>query len=195
VSEALDAEERAGLLRLLEEHEPSDEKEAADRLQVLDFVGRQENPFDRRIGEGHLTGSAFLLDPRRRVLLTHHRKLDLWLQLGGHAEGEREAPAVALREAREESGLDDLGFHEGLCFSDGEPRLLDLDVHRIPERRDEPEHLHLDLRFVLCTQQPERVVADPRETKALEWVDFDETARRGDASMARAVARLRTLLA
>lgn len=189
----LSAPERALLERLLAEHSPRDEAEERDRARVSAFVHRHEDPFDRGIAEGHLTGSAFVLDPAGRVLLTHHRKLDLWLQLGGHAEAEREAPAVALREAREESGLEDLAFHEALRFDDGQPRLLDLDVHVIPARFGEPEHLHLDLRFVLRTSQPHRIVADPRETKALEWVDLDETVRRGDASMARAVAGLRFL--
>jgi hypothetical protein len=193
VRRALDDAERELLRRLLDEHEPADESEAADREHVRDFVSRHADPFDRGIAEGHLTGSAFVLDPAGRVLLTHHRKLHLWLQLGGHAESEREAPAVAMREAREESGLTDLGFHEGLRFNDGQPRLLDLDVHRIPARGDEPEHAHLDLRFVLVTAEPERIVGDPRETLGLAWVDLDETERRGDASMARAVARLRRL--
>jgi 8-oxo-dGTP pyrophosphatase MutT (NUDIX family) len=193
VRRALSGPERALLERLLVEHSPRDEAEERDRARVRDFVERHEDPFDRGIAEGHLTGSAFVLDPIGRVLLTHHRKLDLWLQLGGHAEAEREASAVALREAREESGLEDLTFHEGLRFDDGQPRLLDLDVHVIPARPAEPEHLHLDLRFVLRTSRPEQVIADPRETKALEWVDLDETVRRGDASMARAVAGLRAL--
>ena len=190
---ALERGERDSLERLLSEHEPADEKERVDAEQVRDFVARHADPFDRRIAEGHLTGSAFVLDPDRRVLLTLHRKLGLWLQLGGHADGERDAPAVALREAREESGLPDLTFHPGLCCEGGQPRLLDLDVHAIPARREEPAHLHLDLRFVLLTESPEAIVADPRETERLEWVDFDETERRGDASMARAVARLGSL--
>ncbi len=190
---ALERGERESLERLLSGHQPADEKERADVERVRDFVARHADPFDRRIAEGHLTGSAFVLDPDRRVLLTLHRKLGLWLQLGGHADDEREASAVALREAREESGLPDLVFHEGLRFEDGQPRLLDLDVHRIPARREEPSHLHLDLRFALLTQRPDAIIADPQETEALEWVDFDETERRGDASMARAVARLRLL--
>ena len=182
---------RRRLEELLELHEPADEKEERDRALIVDFVSRHPDPWDRRVREGHLTGSAFVLDPRGCVLLTHHRKLDLWLQLGGHAEDEREAEDVAMREAREESGLEDLVFHEALRRPDGRPALLDLDVHEIPARGDEPEHLHLDLRFALLTRSPERIVADPRETKALEWVELDEAARRGDESMARAVARLR----
>ena len=70
---ALSAEERSSLVRLLATHEPGDGQEESDLAQVQDFVSRHENPFDRRIGEGHLTGSAFLLDPRSRLLLTHHR--------------------------------------------------------------------------------------------------------------------------
>lgn len=193
MSAALDEGARRRLAELLGRHQPADAKEERDRVFITDFVGRHRDPWDRRVAEGHLTGSAFVLDPAGRVLLTHHRRLDLWLQLGGHADDEREAEEVALREAREESGLDDLEFHAALRLPDGRPALLDLDVHRIPARGDEPEHLHLDLRFALRTRSPESVVADPRETKALEWVSLDEAASRGDESMARAIARLRAL--
>ena len=74
------------------------------------------------------------------MLLTHHRKLQRWLQLGGHADGERDLAGVALREAQEESGLDGLAV---------EPELFDLDRHWIPERGEVPGHWHYDARFVV----------------------------------------------
>jgi ADP-ribose pyrophosphatase YjhB (NUDIX family) len=187
---ALRPSERDRLRRLLDEHRPADDEEERDRRFIRDFVDARPNPFDRRIAEAHLTGSAFVLDPSGRLLLMHHRRLDRWLQLGGHAEGEREAADVALREAREESGLADLAFHEALRFPDGLPRLLDLDVHRIPARGDEREHLHLDLRFALRTGRPEESTPHPGEANALEWVELEEAARRGDRSLGRAVERL-----
>ncbi len=187
---ALTADERARLGALLAAHAPADAAEQTHLARVLDFVARHANPFDRTLVEGHLTGSAFVLDPAGRVLLTHHLRLGIWVQLGGHAEQERVAEHVALREAREESGLADLAFDEDLRLADGAPRLLDVDVHRIPARGAEPAHDHLDLRFLLRTRSPERIVADPRETKALAWVTLAEARARGDAGMQRALARL-----
>jgi 8-oxo-dGTP pyrophosphatase MutT (NUDIX family) len=187
---ALDPAERSRLMRLLGEHAPADEREAAHVAFVRAFCGRHANPFDRAIAEGHLTGSAFVLDPAGRLLLTHHLRLDIWVQLGGHSDGERIAEDVAMREASEESGLADLRFDPSLLFDDGAPRLLDVDVHRIPERKGEPAHEHLDLRFLLRTETPELIVADPGETKALQWFSLGEARRRGDAGMRRALGRL-----
>ena len=181
------------LLALLSAHEPTDATEHSHRERIEEFVRRHDDPFDRLLPEGHLTGSAFVLDPAGRVLLTHHRKLGIWVQLGGHADGERSASEVAMREAREESGLTDCEFAPSL-MADGRPLLLDVDVHRIPARRDEAEHDHLDLRFLLRTAQPERIVADARETKALEWVEIPEARRRCEAAMGRAFGRIEQIL-
>jgi 8-oxo-dGTP pyrophosphatase MutT (NUDIX family) len=91
---------------------------------------------------GHLTGSAWVLDPRaEKVLLLHHAKLKRWLQPGGHADGEYDLAAVALREASEESGLASLAL--------ADPGIFDIDIHVIPERGEEPEHSHFDVRFVV----------------------------------------------
>ena len=182
--------ERDALSRLLETHVPLDEVEAQHLKHVVAVAARHDDPFDRRVIEGHLTGSAFVLDPAGRVLLTHHLRLGIWVQLGGHADGERAAPDIAMREAREESGLTDLVFDPALLFDDGSPRLLDVDVHRIPARRDEPAHDHLDLRFLLRTLTPDRIVADPRETRALEWVTIDDARERCDPGMLRALSRI-----
>lgn len=192
---ALTAGERARLERLLSAHEPGDAEEGAHLETVRAFAARHANPFWRGVAEGHLTGSAFVLDPSDRVLLTHHRRLGIWVQLGGHSEGERDAAAVALREAVEESALPDLAFHPALRSEDGTPRLLDVDVHLIPARGDEPAHDHHDLRFLLVTGRPEAIRADPRETHGLEWLALDEAARRGDPGLRRALARIARLVA
>ena len=184
---------REELLELLRAHEPADATERSHRERIEAFVLRHDNPFDRLLPEGHLTGSAFVLDPAGRLLLTHHRKLGIWVQLGGHADGERDASEVAMREVREESGLTDLEFAPWL-MAGGRPLLLDVDVHRIPARRDEPEHDHLDLRFLLRTREPHRIVADARETKALEWVPIAEARRRCEAAMGRAFGRIEQVL-
>ena len=98
---------RKPLLDLLARYRAShpDEAACADRIRAL--VETQRDCFERSCFPGHVTASAWLLSPDgRRFLLTHHRKLDQWLQPGGHADGDTDLPRVALREAREETGLD-----------------------------------------------------------------------------------------
>ena len=117
--------------------------------------------------DAHFTGSAWLVSADgRRVLLTHHRKLDRWLQLGGHADGDHDLARVALREAEEESGL------AGLVV---EQEILDLDRHWIPERSDVPGHWHYDVRFVVrATSCEDYVVSE--ESHDLAWCDIAEIA-------------------
>jgi 8-oxo-dGTP pyrophosphatase MutT (NUDIX family) len=115
------------------------EDAVADRF--LAFLASDPNVFERSHAPGHFTGSAWLVSADgERVLLTHHRKLGRWLQLGGHADGDRDLARVALREAEEESGLRDLAV---------EPAIFDLDRHLIPARGEEPAHWHYDVRYVV----------------------------------------------
>src|SRR3569832_2721477 len=97
---------RRPLLDQLARYEPYDEDERAMYARLRRFVAQEPRCFARTLQVGHVTGSAWLVDhAHTHVLLTHHRKLDRWLQLSGHADGEADVQSVALREAREESGL------------------------------------------------------------------------------------------
>jgi 8-oxo-dGTP pyrophosphatase MutT (NUDIX family) len=159
-----------GLDAALRRHVPADAKEAADLGEILAFIDRHPDPFDRRIREGHLTGSAIVVSAGGdRVLLLHHRKLGRWLQPGGHAEpGETDPERVALREAREETGI------VGLRLYPTAPRPLDVDVHPIPARGEEPAHRHLDLRYLVVA--PEGAGSRPAraEVRALRWLAWEE---------------------
>jgi 8-oxo-dGTP pyrophosphatase MutT (NUDIX family) len=116
--------------------------------------------FMRERLDGHFTASAWLVSgDGGRVLLTHHRKLGRWLQLGGHADGDPDLARAALREAREESGLD------GLLV---EPGIFDLDRHRIPVHGGVPAHWHYDVRYVVRATGGERFVVSD-ESHALAW--------------------------
>jgi len=115
--------------------------QGAVAAQFAQFLASHPDVFHRHHPPGHFTGSAWLVSGEgERVLLTHHRKLGRWLQLGGHADGDEDLARVALREACEESGLLGLSVEEAI---------FDLDRHRIPARGSEPEHWHYDVRFVV----------------------------------------------
>ena len=131
------------------------------------LLGDAVDPFRRERLAGHFTASAWLVArDGRRVLLTHHRKLGMWLQLGGHADGERDFARVALTEAQEESGLPGLSVEAGI---------FDLDRHWIPEHKGVPAHWHYDVRFVVhCGDDEDFVVSE--ESHDLAW--------RGVASLA-----------
>jgi 8-oxo-dGTP pyrophosphatase MutT (NUDIX family) len=176
---------------LLRRHAPADAKETSDLSEILAFLDRHPDPFDRGIAEGHLTGSAVVVSATGdRVLLLHHRKLGRWLQPGGHGEsGEREGEAIALREAREETGI------EGLILHPSAPRPLDVDVHPIPARGDEPAHRHLDLRYLVVAPRDARLHRLAAEARALRWFTWAELATLDlDPSLRRALRAARTLM-
>ena len=135
--------------------------ERSDALALfLEFHGSHADVFHRHHPPGHFTASCWLVSADgERVLLTHHRKLSRWLQLGGHADGDEDLARVALREAEEESGL------TGLTV---EPAIFDLDRHSIPARGAEPEHWHYDVRYVVRAGVNEDFVVS-EESHALAW--------------------------
>ncbi|MBL8857516.1 MAG: NUDIX hydrolase [Planctomycetes bacterium] len=145
---------------------PTDAPQIEARARMLEWIAR--HPHDAHLRTclpGHLTASALILNHERtHALLTHHKKLDRWLQLGGHCDGDANLARVALREALEESGIADLRI---------DPRVLDLDIHTIPSRGSEREHLHLDVRFqILAPSGAKPVLSD--ESHALAWVSIGE---------------------
>lgn len=175
---------RAAVLNLLRAHAARelDAHEAAMTADTIRFVEEHEDCFLRSCVPGHLTGSAWIVDPTRtRTLLTHHHKLDKWLQLGGHADGDSDLLAVALREAREESGLTRLAVVS--------PTVFDVDRHLIPARKSEPAHYHYDLRFMIEADPAEPLIVSS-ESKDLAWVEVSRvTALNPEESMARMVRK------
>lgn len=179
---------RPALLAALRRHAPADAAEARDRDQILEFVERHPLPFDRKVAEGHLTGSAIVVSADgARVLLLHHRKLDRWLQPGGHGDpGETTGEEVALREALEETGI------EGLRLDPMAPRPLDVDVHDIPARGHEPAHQHLDLRYLVRAPEGARVSPALAELHEIRWVAWDDAdALDPDPGLRRALGKAR----
>jgi 8-oxo-dGTP pyrophosphatase MutT (NUDIX family) len=176
------------VLESLDRHRPDDQSEAFDLVRIRDFVRRHVDPFDRSLPEGHLTGSALVVArDGSRVLLLRHRKLERWLQPGGHADpGERSGEVVALREAREETGLQHLELHPSA------PRPLDVDVHEIPARGAEPAHLHLDLRYLVLAPPEAPLRRAEAEASELRWFAWDALTGLGlDPGLDRALAKAR----
>lgn len=156
----------------LQAHRIASPQRAEQVAQFSAFLASSPDVFQRWHPPGHFTGSAWLVArDGERVLLTHHRKLERWLQLGGHADGDPDLAQVALREAQEESGLGALRV---------EPRIFDIDRHRIPARGNEPEHWHYDVRFVVRAGADETFVVSD-ESHALAWRRIDAIAADADA--------------
>lgn len=168
---------------------PADDKEHADLALMKAQLALLPAPLSRSQPAAHFTGSAVVTDGRR-VALVHHRKLGRWLQPGGHvdpADGQ-DLLATALREAEEETGCPVVPHPVA-------PRPLDVDVHPIPSRGTEPAHLHLDVRFLVLTDQPGALRADPVETSGARWFEFDEALHRaGTPEMKRLLSKARAAL-
>ena len=152
--------------------------EAATVDLFLALLAEGGEAFRRERLAGHFTASAWVVAADgARTLLTHHRKLGLWLQPGGHADGDTELPRAALKEAEEETGLPGLRIESGI---------FDLDRHWIPEHKGVPAHWHYDVRYVVRAGADEAFVVS-EESHALAWREIAELAREeaADASVRR----------
>ena len=149
--------------------------------EFLELLADPHDPFQRRRLAGHFTGSAWVVSvDGRRTLLTHHRKLERWLQPGGHADGDRDLARVALKEAEEETGLRDLRVEDEVIF--------DLDRHWIPERKGVPGHWHCDVRYVVWAGSDEQFVVS-EESHDLAWREISQLAADPDESMSRMASK------
>jgi 8-oxo-dGTP pyrophosphatase MutT (NUDIX family) len=167
---------RYDLLQLLDRYQSRYPHEALTVERVRALVESHPDCLVRSCRPGHITGSAWIVSAdRRRVALVHHRKLERWLQPGGHADGEADVVAVAWREACEETGLADLR----LLFGGDELVPLDIDVHEIPARYDHQGHLveeaheHHDIRFLFVAAGDAPLVASG-ESHDAQWFDLEE---------------------
>jgi 8-oxo-dGTP pyrophosphatase MutT (NUDIX family) len=147
---------------------PGDASVEAHRATMRDFLAAHPDALDRTCAEGHLTGSAMVVDPgTRRFLLMLHAKLGRWFQPGGHADGDATLPGVAWREATEETGV------TGLTLA---VPAIDLDVHAVAPPHG--PHLHLDVRY-LALAPPGAVPVRNHESLDLRWAALDELADLG----------------
>lgn len=155
---------REEILRQLRDYRSRWRNESETVGRFIDFVSSNPDCFERHLQIGHVTGSAWVVNRAgTHVLLTHHKKLNMWVQLGGHADGDADVFRVARREAEEESGL------EGLVPA-GEG-IFDVDVHRIPASREGPEHFHWDIRYAFRAGENETYRVS-EESHDLAWIEI-----------------------
>jgi 8-oxo-dGTP pyrophosphatase MutT (NUDIX family) len=156
--------DRATLKKNLENYRTPFEEEASF-VSEFSELAKEDDAFLRSRLQGHFTASAWIVNNRRtHALLTLHKKLNRWLQLGGHADGNENLSEVAMKEAQEESGLTSLRFVDSGIF--------DIDKHLIPERNDVPEHFHYDVRFLLEAELNEPLTVSS-ESIDLAWISFE----------------------
>jgi hypothetical protein len=131
---------------------------------MLDFLNSHEGCFERSLSIGHFTGSCWLVNrDGTKFLLTLHKKIGRWLQLGGHADGDPDLARVSLKEAREESGLRNIEL-----LSD---EIFDIGVHLISEYKGIRAHYHYDVRFLLKTTDNDEDIQISDESNDLRWFE------------------------
>jgi 8-oxo-dGTP pyrophosphatase MutT (NUDIX family) len=175
------------LFEQLQSYIPYDSTESAHLEKTLDFLQQTLEPFYRETLAGHITGSAIVVNPtHHHILLLHHRQLDRWLQPGGHCDGDPDTLAVAMREVREETGLTTARPVDRAVF--------DIDVHRIPTKKQVPEHWHYDIRYLLVADDREVLQKAEREAIALKWIPLSQlTQLTTDESLHRVLEKLNRL--
>lgn len=142
--------------------------EESHRQRMLELLDTSPDCFHRTAFPAHFTGSALVVsEDGQRVLLHHHRKLDRWMQFGGHCDGEEDVLRVAQREAWEESGIEEL-----------RPEFthpLDIDIHEIPARPAirEPAHFHFDIRYLFVAPENAQFVLSD-ESVEIRWYSVTE---------------------
>jgi 8-oxo-dGTP pyrophosphatase MutT (NUDIX family) len=176
------------LAAALASYAAADDTERASLSRVRALLSQARDPFSRDVPD-HVTASALVARPDGSAfLLVHHRRLDRWLQPGGHVEPEdRSVFDAARREAAEETGVTLVDAPIG-------PRILDVDVHPVPPRGKKPGHVHHDIRFLLTTTAT-NIAPAPSEVRDARWFTAEEALREGgDESVRRALRKAIALL-
>ena len=175
------------LLKQLDFYREQYPKERATVDKFIKFISEFDDCFERTQKFGHITGSGLVTDKSmKRVLLTHHKKLNKWLQLGGHADGNPNIIEVAQKEVIEDSGINDTSVADDNIF--------DIDAHLIPARKKEPEHYHFDIRYLFLTNSNENYIISD-ESHDLKWIPVDQVRDYNtDENIIRMIEKLKFIL-
>ena len=158
------------LLRQLEQYKPCNEQEERDRALLLRALREEENVFSRENERMHMTASAWVTNGRcDRILMAYHKLYDSWAWLGGHADGERDLLAAAMREVREESGVVHVRPAMEDVFS---LEVLTVDGHE-KRGRYVSSHLHLNVTYLLIADDADALTVKPDENSGVRWFTPD----------------------
>ncbi len=163
---------------------PFNSTEREHQKFMLDFLESNDVLFSRANLFGHFTASAWITNKSQdQVLMIHHKKLNRWLQPGGHIEdSDQRFYDAALREALEETGIKNI--------EPASNQIFDLDVHKIPERKEIPAHYHLDVRFHFYGD-PLEVLQPNEEVSNIQWVPIESLiAEKPESSIFRMIEKL-----
>lgn len=155
--------------------------------RLIIFIHENSDCFIRSNLSGHITGSSFIVNKNRsHTLLVHHAKLNKWLQPGGHADGETNIFEVALREAKEETGLN------SFASISQNNQIFDIDIHEIPKHKNIQSHYHYDIRYIFEADMSEQIIIS-EESHDVKWIDFKEIESYStDDSVIRMINKVRT---
>ena len=155
---------------------------------MLSFYKTERAIFSKRNKKGHFTGSGWIVSPdKRKILMTHHKIINKWLQLGGHADGEGDLLKVALRESIEESGFREIKVLNETIF--------DLDIHKIQKTGPETSHFHYDVRFLLEADPNKESIVVSDESYDVAWIPIERVLELNpETSIHRMIEKTRTLL-
>ncbi|MCC2646096.1 MAG: family hydrolase [Rickettsiaceae bacterium] len=170
---------RNNLKKLLQDYNPSDNDEIGAKQKMLSFLEENSNCFERSCPKGHFTASSWLLNQTGdKALLMHHAKFDKWMQLGGHCDGDSNILQVAIKEAQEESGINEI-----IALSD---EIFDIDIHHTPATPKEQEHYHFDIRFLLqINPTSQETIIQNAESKDLKWFGEEDILPTNSRSVTR----------
>ena len=162
------------IVKDIEKYRPCNEQERHDQALILDFLNRNEDAFLRSNRLAHMTASAWIVNPARtKTLMVYHKLYDSWSWTGGHADGETDLLAVALKEAREETGIVHVRPVSGEIFS---LEVLTVDGH---EKRGEyvSSHLHLNVTYLLEAEESDTLRICKEENSGVAWFALEEALK------------------
>ena len=166
---------REKLIHQIEEYVPFNEQEEKDRVLILEFLKNNDNAFLRTNMTAHMTASSWIVNANRtKILAVYHKIYDSWAWTGGHADGDEDLLKVAVKEAKEETGISKVIPVSEDIYS---LEILTVDGH---EKHDcyVPCHLHMNITYLLQADEEEMLHICEEENNGVSWFSYEEFAKK-----------------